>query len=132
MTKINSRAKGKRGELEVRDLLRSLGFPDAERSARNGVKAGEDIHCPSLHALGWSVEVKNTGTMKLGSKEWDRACQQAIDDAEGRGTRWVLFWKCGRGMWAMTWNDPANGDRLTVTRPAGMERILKGADRGEA
>ena len=35
--RINSRSKGKRSELEARDLLRRCGITDAERGARNGV-----------------------------------------------------------------------------------------------
>ena len=43
MGKINSRAKGKRSELEARDLLRRCGIHDAERGARNGVKSGAGV-----------------------------------------------------------------------------------------
>ena len=50
----SERLKGKRGELEAAEALRAIGL-DAERSARNGVDAGEDLH----HGFqGARIEVK--------------------------------------------------------------------------
>lgn len=100
--RINSRSKGKRSELEARDLLRRCGIHDAERGARNGVKSGADIHSPMLERLGWRVEVKNVAGMRVGNKLWLDACQQAQDDA-GCGVRWLLLWRPCRGEWAVTY-----------------------------
>ena len=50
----SQRRKGARGELEAAAALRAIGL-DAERSARNGVASGEDLH----HAFpGARIEVK--------------------------------------------------------------------------
>lgn len=102
--RINSRSKGKRSELEARDLLRRCGIHDAERGARNGVKAGADIHSPMLAAKGWRVEVKNVAAMRLGSKLWVDACDQAWRDCDQPNgpLNWFLLWRPCRGEWALT------------------------------
>lgn len=97
----NSRAKGKRSELEARDLLRRCGITDAERGARNGVKSGADIHSPMLQAKGWRVEVKNVAGMRVGNALWYAACRQAECDAEHIG-KWFLLWRPCRGQWALS------------------------------
>jgi len=99
----NSRAKGKRSELEARDLLRRCGITDAERGARNGVKSGSDIHSPMLAAKGWRVEVKNVAGMRLGNKLWLDACDQAIFDNPSKPNHWFVLWRPCRGEWAITY-----------------------------
>lgn len=138
MGKINSRAKGKRSELEARDLLRRCGIHDAERGARNGVKSGADIYSPTLERLGWRVEVKNVAAMRLGSKLWYEACQQAQDDCDNHNgiLNWFLLWRPCRGEWALTFiNDYdlttiVDEDNIKAWIYDTME--LKGANRGEA
>ena len=100
--RINSRSKGKRSELEARDLLRRCGIHDAERGARNGVKSGADIHSPTLQAKGWRVEVKNVAGMRLGNKLWKDAIKQVGTDCT-TGVKWVLLWRPCRGEWALTY-----------------------------
>jgi len=103
--RINSRSKGKRSELEARDLLRRCGITDAERGARNGVKSGADIHSPMLAAKGWRVEVKNVENMRVGNSLWYSACCQAEEDAEKAGEKWFLLWRPCRGEWTLTYRD---------------------------
>ena len=97
----NSRAKGKRSELEARDFLRRCGITDAERGARNGVKSGADIFSPMLQAAGVRVEVKNVAGMRLGNSLWRKACDQAMTDSVTEN-HWFLLWRPCRGEWAVT------------------------------
>ncbi len=131
MGKINSRAKGKRSELEARDLLRRCGIHDAERGARNGVKSGADIYSPTLERLGWRVEVKNVAAMRLGSKLWRDACEQAYNDCDRPDgpINWFLLWRPCRGVWAVT--APTIYGSMTMTNETGISKwiedtILKG------
>jgi DnaJ-class molecular chaperone len=47
MSRINSRAKGARGELEFRDELKKRGF-----GAIRGAQASAQVPCPACHGLG--------------------------------------------------------------------------------
>lgn len=58
---MNSRAKGKRGELEAaKELRESFGIPGAQRGARNGVRAGQDV----MGVPGLRIEVKRRGRLQ--------------------------------------------------------------------
>jgi hypothetical protein len=120
--RINSRAKGKRSELEARDLLWRCGITDAERGARNGVKSGADIHSPMLAAKGWRVEVKNVAAMRLGNRLWVQACEQATDDCPAF-TEWFLLWRPCRGEWAVTYACPRLGS-ITVVGEFSIKRWI--------
>lgn len=90
--RVNSRAKGKRGELAAVNYLKSLGFADARRTAQyNGRFGRGDVECPeSLPTL--NVEVKfGVGGMDLGTSLHTAACLQAARDAED--DPWVVLWK---------------------------------------
>lgn len=57
---VNSRAKGVRGELAVRDMIRAMGF-EAQRSQQyNGNAGGADV---TTSIEGLHVEVKNTNRL---------------------------------------------------------------------
>ena len=67
---INSRAKGQRGELEVRDLLRKHGFTAERGQQRAGGADSPDVK----HNIdGFHIEVKLTETFNL---------YKALDQAE--------------------------------------------------
>lgn len=73
---MNSRIKGKRGELEWRDVLRDLGFTNAQRGQqrRGGVDSPDVIGgIPGTHP-----EVKRVERLNV-----DSAMQQAIRDSAG-------------------------------------------------
>jgi|LakMenE01Jun11ns_1017448.scaffolds.fasta_scaffold9870149_2 hypothetical protein len=55
---INSRLKGKRGELDAASFMGSITGLEWERTAQRWGKAKADIHCPALPDLGLHVEVK--------------------------------------------------------------------------
>jgi hypothetical protein len=72
MTKINSRAKGKAGELEVVHILREELGLEATRNLDQWRDGGSDI----LGLDGWAIEVKRAKTPKL-SEWWNQSVRQA-------------------------------------------------------
>ncbi len=70
-----SRNKGKRGERELAQELRRLGFPEARRSQQycGSATSADVIGVPGLH-----LEVKRTESLSLYT-----ALDQAIQDSEG-------------------------------------------------
>jgi hypothetical protein len=86
-----SRNRGKVGEREVADLLRSAGWPAARRGVQHA--GGPDSPDVVGGPAGWHVEVKRTEALNV----W-RAMAQAVADAQGRpalvltrrnGARWL-------------------------------------------
>lgn len=97
----NSRRKGAVGERDCSAYLNSLGFP-AERAARNGVDAGEDVLCPSVDVL-YRIEVKFLASWTMTSIRslWAKAKADAI----GRGKIAIMFVRCNRQPWHMLLED---------------------------
>jgi hypothetical protein len=104
---INSRAKGKRGELQFAKALAELGHPAARGQQRKGGEDSPDVICPSLPWVHW--EVKLMASCKMFSPatvaDWEA---QATRDSGTRhpvlahrwnGARqwWVRVWTSGRG-----------------------------------
>src|SRR5690606_31487852 len=90
---VNSRQKGKRGEREALNFLKSIGFPDARRTQQYNGDGESDVVCPeSLPGL--TIEVKygyDRTKLDLGSALWFEAIAQAKADA-GLDP-WVLLWR---------------------------------------
>lgn len=72
MSKLNSRAKGKVGELELSKVLGEFGWPARRGQQRSGVDQADVIDGPP----GWHFEVKRTEKIQL----W-KAVEQANRDA---------------------------------------------------
>ncbi len=94
--KINARAKGKRGELDVRNLFREFGYT-AERGGQQGNGGSADnpdvVHdMPGVHA-----EVKRVEAYRV----VNQAFAQAQRDA-GQGRVPVLFARSDRQEWLVT------------------------------
>lgn len=87
---VNSRAKGCRGELQVRDLLRAHGLTAERGQQRAGGQDSPDVICSELAAEGFHIEVKFTADCKMHSPAavaaWDT---QATADA---GDRIATVW----------------------------------------
>lgn len=98
---MNSKAKGKRGELQAAAYLRRLGFKSARRGAQH--KGGPDSpdvvvdELPNLH-----FEVKNSEGIGLGTKALADALDQAERDA-GEGRTGIVMWKNNRSKWGISW-----------------------------
>lgn len=96
--RVNSRSKGKRGELELAHALTALGYPAERGQQRKGGEDSPDVLCPSLG--GYHIEAKITATCKMHSPaalaEWDA---QAIRDANGKRVPLVVHRWNGQRVW---------------------------------
>lgn len=88
--------KGKVSERAACHYLTSMGFP-ARREARNGVSGAHDIKCDCLNI---HLEVKNRKRIDLGTKELDRAMEQAWQAANGKLP--AVLWKTNHRPWRLT------------------------------
>lgn len=102
--RVNSKAKGARGERELVKYLKSLGFEDAKRTQQyNGLGRG-DVECPDT-LPGLNVECKfgyPSHQFDMGSALFHDACAQAERDS--MDGRWVMMWKPKGGQrWRITY-----------------------------
>ena len=97
---INSRQKGKRGELDLVKFLKTLGFPDARRSQQYcGADSDADVVCPDTlpHLF---IECKfGVQGFDFGTKKMSDAITQMVDDASAKNLRPILFFKKTKGVW---------------------------------
>lgn len=94
MGKINSRAKGCRGEREVRDLFKAAGFEEARRGQQfAGGTDSPDVIVPGL--AGYHVEVKLVENLNL-----YKAREQAIKDGSGKEP--LVFHRKSHTPWLVT------------------------------
>lgn len=96
MAKINSKRKGKIGELEVTNLLKKFGF-DARRSAQycgNTGAAADVFGLPGIH-----IEVKRVEKLNL-----KQAYEQAVHDSKANGNNDIpaVFHRQSREPWMVT------------------------------
>lgn len=102
---INSMAKGKTGEREVVNLLKSLGF-DAHRTAQVDGKLSADVCSEALNKL--HIEVKKRRDIIIGNGVFRECLAQSIDDCP-IGCTPVLLWKRTdppRVGWMLTYESP--------------------------
>ena len=94
MAKINSKSKGKRGELDLVHSLRDAGFPDVKRSVQYCGKAtgtADLVGLPGVH-----VEAKNVERLNI----WEALSQSKRDsEADGNGDIPAVFFKRNRSGW---------------------------------
>jgi Holliday junction resolvase len=91
---INSRAKGKRGELEIAHLLREYGYDDARRTAQycgNTGDASDVVGLPHIH-----IEVKRVERLNI-----EKAMEQSSRDARD-GEVPVVMHRKDRHPWLVT------------------------------
>jgi hypothetical protein len=120
---VNSKAKGKRGELDAVKLMRAIGL-----HARRGVQYCGDVTAPDIvveELPNVRIEVKSTKTIGLNTQELTDACDQAKREAVyhasnaneqivDRQGNWCVLWKrTGRG-WCLTFNASQPAVRCTV------------------
>lgn len=96
--RVNSRRKGKTGELEFARALTDLGFPARRGQQFRGGGESPDVVCESLPGIHW--EVKRTGTCQFHSPAqlagWDA---QARRDAGARLPLVAHRWNGSRAWW---------------------------------
>lgn len=89
---INSRAKGKRGELELANVLKEYGYDTRRGVQYNGSDGSPDVvGLPSVH-----IECKRVEKLNL-----DKAMSQSIRDARD-GEIPVVMHRKDRGDWLVT------------------------------
>ncbi len=95
MPKINSRAKGCRGERLWRDELRAAGFTARRGQQFAGGGDSPDVICEELRGLHQEVKfVENLNLIK--------ATEQA--ERDGSGKPWIVAHKKNRTPWLVTMN----------------------------
>lgn len=97
MTKINSKRKGKNGELGIANLLKEAGFKNAHRSAQycGNTGAAADVEgLPGIH-----IEVKRVERLNL-----KKAYEQAVHDSKANGNNDIpaVFHRQTRQPWMVT------------------------------
>lgn len=101
--RVNSRAKGARGEREAAKFLRGLGFEARRGQQFSGSKDSPDV---VTNLAGVHIENKfGVQGMDLGTQLLDNAVNQA--KAECGGKRWVVLWKPSRCAWRLTYALPS-------------------------
>ena len=110
MGKINSRAKGCRGELQFAKELGHYGVHAIRGQQRYGGEDSPDVihDLPDVH-----FEVKFNEKMAVGTRVLEDAMEQAIRDA-GETKTPVVAWKKSRGRWHATF-------LMTVGFPSNIE-----------
>lgn len=95
--RINSKRKGKVGELEAAKRLRELGFSNVRRSQQYCGAGASDL----LGIDGMNIEVKRTEKLNL-----YEAIEQAVKDAESMGVEIpVVMYRRNRKGWLMIMRD---------------------------
>lgn len=95
---INSKQKGKRGELELANYLKSKGFTARRTQQYAGNKDGtSDVLCKELEDF--HIEVKRVEKLNL-----SEAMEQAIHDAELENKIPIVVHRKNRENWKVTIN----------------------------
>lgn len=89
---INSKAKGKAGELEWVKVCKANGYDSVRRTAQYCGKTGNAADCVGLPGI--HQEVKRVERLNL----YD-ALEQAIRDSEGTGNIPVVFYRKNNAPW---------------------------------
>ena len=96
--RVNSRAKGKRGELDLAKTLTAAGYPASRGQQRKGGEDSPDVICEALSAF--HIEAKLTATCQMHSPaqlaKWDA---QARRDAGQFRTPLVIHRWNGNKIW---------------------------------
>lgn len=122
---INARSKGIRGEHQVRDFLKSLGYTESYRTAQRKGTGTNDVTCPELPNL--HIEAKLWAEFKY-TKLHD-AIMQAARDSEGKS--YCVIWRCThdtplRKEWHVSW---ILGTAI-VTNSGGFKELLERLNNG--
>ena len=122
---VDSRAKGKRGELEAVAYLKELGFRDCERTAQRWGKGLSDVVCGSLPNV--HIEIKfgyDEKALFVGSAVWRAAIKQASNDCEDKS--WCVLWRCkGKHRWFLSFRSAEPDCVCTVGTDQGIARCLE-------
>jgi len=122
--RINSRAKGARGEREWAAMLSKYGF-ESRRGAQNGVRDGLDVQGD---IPGWRGEVKSCAKAEWSS--WWRQAQDAAERARSLTLAPYVAWRPPRKPWrvrtisSQVWG-PSAGDVMIEMDGEEFLRIMR-------
>ncbi|KHO62685.1 hypothetical protein THYS13_07480 [Thermoanaerobacter sp. YS13] len=88
---MNSKRKGKRGELELAQLLREYGYDTRRGQQYSGIEGKDVIGLPHIH-----IECKRVERLNV-----YEAVRQAVRDAK-EGEKPAVFWRRNREDWLVT------------------------------
>ena len=93
---VNSKRKGKVGELEVANLLKEKGLTARRTQQFSGKADGtSDVLCEEL--INFHIEVKRDEHLNI-----EKAMQQSIRDSEKESTIPTVFHRKNKGEWKVT------------------------------
>ena len=95
--RINSKKKGKAGELEACAILRKHGFQAARSQQYRGSVDSADLDVPRFERLGLHPEVKRCEQVRM--KQW---FDKSREDVEGSSLNPVVIHKRNREPWYVT------------------------------
>lgn len=114
---MNSRAKGKFGELEAAKFLRSLGFAAKRGQQYHGGPDSPDIVSEDLADI--HFEVKRVANLDLATEALEQALQQATREKHPH-QRAVVLWRPNRKGWRLSFQRLVDsGDGLVTFTVAG-------------
>lgn len=96
-TQLNSKAKGKRGELEIAKLLREQGYKTRRSVQYSGTGAAENNNADVIGLEKIHMEVKWVERLNL-----NQAMEQAVRDSAGSGNYPSVFHKRNYQPWLVT------------------------------
>ena len=92
---MNSRNKGKRGELELSHILQEYGYSTRRGQQYSGANGDADVvGLPGIH-----IEVKRVESLNL-----YKAMEQAMNDSDGTGQIPTVFHRKNNKQWLVTMN----------------------------
>ena len=99
---VNSRAKGKRGELEFAHALTALGYPATRGQQRKGGEDSPDVICEGLSWVHWEVKFMATCQMFSPAQvaQWEA---QATRDCGTKHPVIAHRWNGARSWWVRVW-----------------------------
>ena len=127
MSPVNSRAKGKRGELQLAHKLTELGYPARRGVQFKGGTDSPDVVCEALKD--WHIECKLTKTCQMFSPAQMIAwADQALGDAGGKRPVIIHRWNGARFWWVYVLQPASRG--AAYWQP--LEDWLSDVSRGKA
>ena len=90
---MNSRTKGKRGELEFAHLLQDAGFPARRGQQFSGGEESPDVVCPSLPDIHWEVKRTQAGNPYnwLAQAKRDAGKKSPVVAHRRNGQEWIVI-----------------------------------------
>lgn len=121
----NSCKKGKSGEREAANYLRSIGFPSAHRTQQHNGVGKSDVFADELPRVHIEVKAGIANGFDVGTKLWAAACDQAYEDS-GQHPGWCVLWrKKSDPIWKLSFKSHWLGLIVTVAGDTAINICLR-------